>query len=131
MKICTKCKAEKYTSEFSKNSLSKDGLQRWCKPCKAEQERQPNSKARKKECSRKKHEVMRERNKEHCKERLKAFPRKRPKRKYTEREELRPKYVAWLMTKYDKTLNGNDLPKELIELKTIQLKIKRLLKVKQ
>ena len=33
MKICTKCKIEKETSEFNKNKTCKDGLQQWCIRC--------------------------------------------------------------------------------------------------
>lgn len=33
MKICTKCKIEKFTSEFNKNSGSGDGLRPDCKSC--------------------------------------------------------------------------------------------------
>lgn len=33
MKICTKCKAEKTKTEFSKNKSKKDGLQSYCKSC--------------------------------------------------------------------------------------------------
>jgi hypothetical protein len=35
-KICSKCKDEKDTSEFNKNSTKKDGLQYICKVCQAE-----------------------------------------------------------------------------------------------
>ena len=33
MKVCPKCKEEKLLSEFSRNSLKKDGLQVYCKVC--------------------------------------------------------------------------------------------------
>ena len=33
MKTCSKCKAEKESSEFGKRKLAKDGLQSCCKPC--------------------------------------------------------------------------------------------------
>jgi hypothetical protein len=36
MKVCGKCKVEKLFTEFSKRSLSKDGLQAYCKECKLE-----------------------------------------------------------------------------------------------
>lgn len=38
-KLCPKCKKTLYTIFFSLNSLSKDGLQSWCKKCKAIQQR--------------------------------------------------------------------------------------------
>jgi hypothetical protein len=34
MKVCTKCKIEKDTSEFTPHKTSKDGLQSWCRDCK-------------------------------------------------------------------------------------------------
>jgi len=33
MKVCSKCKKEKLTSEFGKRKDSKDGLRGWCKEC--------------------------------------------------------------------------------------------------
>lgn len=33
VKVCTKCKIEKSTRDFDKNSKAKDGLQSWCKSC--------------------------------------------------------------------------------------------------
>ncbi len=33
VKICTRCGLEKSMSEFRKNRMNKDGLQRWCKIC--------------------------------------------------------------------------------------------------
>lgn len=33
MKLCTKCRVEKDTSEFTKNASTKDGLQWYCRPC--------------------------------------------------------------------------------------------------
>lgn len=34
MKTCSYCKTEKPESEFQKHSLTKDGLQSWCRECK-------------------------------------------------------------------------------------------------
>lgn len=33
MKICTKCKGTKESSEFNKDKRAKDGLHSWCKKC--------------------------------------------------------------------------------------------------
>ena len=38
-KYCTRCKVEKDQSAFSKNRSCRDGLQSWCRSCKAEQQR--------------------------------------------------------------------------------------------
>jgi hypothetical protein len=35
MKLCSKCKIEKYESNFNKNKNRKDGLQHYCKQCKS------------------------------------------------------------------------------------------------
>jgi hypothetical protein len=45
MKYCPKCKQEKPFSEFGKNSCKKDGLQRTCKVCVAEQSKKSYNKA--------------------------------------------------------------------------------------
>lgn len=39
MKTCSKCKAEKPESEFSKHSQKKDGLNSWCRSCKGQIDR--------------------------------------------------------------------------------------------
>lgn len=44
MKQCPKCKQEKSFSEFGKNSLKEDGLQRICKVCVAEQSKKSYNK---------------------------------------------------------------------------------------
>lgn len=36
MKICAKCRAEKTLDCFTKDKNQKDGLMRWCRPCRAE-----------------------------------------------------------------------------------------------
>jgi len=40
MKVCQRCKIEKDESEFHKHKKTKDGLQVWCKKCKAEVKRE-------------------------------------------------------------------------------------------
>ena len=45
MKQCPKCKKNKSFSKFSKNSLRKDGLQRICKTCVAEQSKKSYNKS--------------------------------------------------------------------------------------
>ena len=41
-KVCTKCKVEKELTEFGKNRIRKDGLQRYCKICKRIADRKYN-----------------------------------------------------------------------------------------
>ena len=36
MKICTKCKQSKTLACFNRDQCKKDGLQAWCKTCKAQ-----------------------------------------------------------------------------------------------
>lgn len=38
-KVCSKCKADKNISDFSKNRSRKDGLEYWCKSCKSAYEK--------------------------------------------------------------------------------------------
>lgn len=45
MKHCPKCKQDKLLSEFSKDRTTKDGLQGWCKSCRADYQRTPAGKA--------------------------------------------------------------------------------------
>lgn len=42
MKTCTQCKAEKENHDFPRNKKGLDGLDTWCKKCKAENNRERN-----------------------------------------------------------------------------------------
>jgi len=70
-------------------------------------------------------------NKEKDIDRLKEFIINNPERKDMGRKELRPKYVAYVLTRRETTIKARDIPKELIEVKRTQLQIKRLLKAKK
>ena len=46
MKVCGKCRIEKPKGSFNRETKAKDGLSKWCKPCKAEYAREYEKKNR-------------------------------------------------------------------------------------
>ena len=109
MKVCSKCKIEKDESEFNKNKSTKSGLSRYCKEC-----RKINK------------------YKEHQKEYQKSNKYKEYRKKYRSTEEYKKYQNNCLNTIKNilglKNIPINQIPPELIELKKLQLKIKRELK---
>lgn len=63
MKTCSKCKTEKHETDFAKHSRSKDGLQCWCRECKAAQHKDTYSPEKRKKWAADNREKIRERRK--------------------------------------------------------------------
>ncbi len=55
MKRCSKCKIDKSRSEFYKDCSTKDGLQGWCKSCRAEHQQTEKGKASQQKSDRKRY----------------------------------------------------------------------------
>lgn len=59
-KVCSKCRAVKPESEFSKNRVKKDGLQAYCKPCHREANQYRNRTEWNRQWQKKRREVNKE-----------------------------------------------------------------------
>lgn len=77
-KICSKCKTERESSEFSKAQSQKDGLQCWCKECKGKEQRGYRQTERGKEARRKyqKSESGKESNRRNTRNQRRLCPEK-------------------------------------------------------
>lgn len=94
MKICKKCKVEKTLDCFTKDKNQKDGLMRWCKPCRAEHKKQSYEKHRENILIKQK--AYREANKEKVSEgkkksrlkKIEQYTLKRRENYYANRDEI-------------------------------------------
>jgi len=136
MKVCGKCKIEKDESEFGKNKTTKDGLRCYCKKC--EREWQLNSENCQKYLkSDKLKELKKISNKKYMKSEKYAICRKSEKYKSYMKQYRKSEKGKNILLNCNSTIKTylnlkgvptELIPQELIELKRIQLKIKRELK---
>lgn len=121
MKVCSKCKVEKDESEFGKNIDNKDKLQYRCKTCNKEYSKSEKWKIYKSEYN-KKHPKSEKR-----KEKLLEYHRKYLKSEKGKNNAKNSKsHIKRCLGLIE--MSVKIIPQELIELKRIQLKIKRELK---
>ena len=158
MKTCTKCKIQKEKEKFRIKKESKDGLRPWCRECESQYRKDNREKENKRyaEWAKKNHEQVitkskeyRENNKDKINELHKKWSKENKDRVYEYRKKWRDNniekqkaidkkacetmsdfYISNMIVKYT-NLNRTDIPKEIIELKRIQLKITRELRRKK
>lgn len=118
MKVCSKCKIEKDESEFYKDRVNKDGLQYRCKTCRKEYSKSEKWKIYKSEYNKKypKSEKRKEKLLEH---RRKYYKSEKGRNNAKNSKSYMKKCLG--LTK----MSVKIIPQELIELKRIQLQIKR------
>jgi hypothetical protein len=157
MKICTKCKSQKEKERFRSKKESKDGLRPWCRECESQHRKANREKENKRyaEWTMKNSEHVRIKASEYRKNnkvkvneykkkwryenkdavnnsRKKWINNNREKKKVIDKkasEVMSDFYISNMIVKYTK-MDRKDVPKELIELKRLQLKITRELRSK-
>ena len=118
MKICSKCKVEKDESEFYKNKSTKSGLHHYCKKC-----HNKNIQSEKR-----KEYLKSEKHKKYLRDYMKTEVFKNIHDKYSQSEKGKntKSYVKSCLGL--KKIPSQQVPNKLIELKRLQLKIKKELK---
>ena len=134
-KTCTNCKEKKSLINFNKHKSSKDGLFYYCKECRNIKNKIYHLKYIKNDLNKEK-EIKRKskyyfENKEKCLEKSKKFAKNNPekvkiwKKKFTDKK-IKNLSDTYIINSCFKIYSHLEIPKEIIELKRIQLKTFRL-----